>query len=131
MAYTGIGHGTDRAVTLGLHGYLPNTIINEKIDEVIERVWAAKNVSIDTNQKASFFAEKDIIFDTRNSLKQNPNGLIFDLLDTSNKVLISHTYFSIGGGLFPHQKRLTRLNHPLKVSQALNTLFLLITQARC
>ena len=28
LAYTGVGHGTDRAVTLGLHGYLPNTIIN-------------------------------------------------------------------------------------------------------
>ena len=42
LAYTGVGHGTDRAVTLGLHGYLPHTIINEKVDEVIERVWAAK-----------------------------------------------------------------------------------------
>ena len=66
MAYTGVGHGTDRAVTLGLHGYLPNTIINEKISEVIERVWAAKSVPINVKQNASFFAENDIIFDTKN-----------------------------------------------------------------
>ena len=113
LAYTGVGHGTDRAVTLGLHGYLPNTIINEKVDEVIERIWAAKNVSIDTNQNASFFAENDIIFDTRNSLKQNPNGLIFDLLDASNKKLISHTYFSIGGGFISTPEEIDQVESPI------------------
>ena len=35
LAYTGVGHATDKAVTLGLHGYLPNTIINENMDEVL------------------------------------------------------------------------------------------------
>ena len=113
LAYTGVGHGTDRAVTLGLHGYLPNTIINEKVDEVIERVWAAKSVSINTKQNASFFAENDIIFDTTNSLKQNPNGLIFDLLDKSNKVLISHTYFSIGGGFISTLKEIDNIEAPI------------------
>ena len=113
LAYTGVGHGTDRAVTLGLHGYLPNTIINEKINEVIERVWAAKSVSINVKQNASFFSENDIIFDTTNSLKQNPNGLIFDLLDNTNRTLISHTYFSIGGGFISTLEEIDNIEAPI------------------
>ena len=113
LAYTGVGHGTDRAVTLGLHGYLPHTIINEKVDEVIERVWTAKSVPINVKQNASFFSENDIIFDTTNSLKQNPNGLIFDLYDKSNKLLISHTYFSIGGGFISTLKEIDNIEAPI------------------
>ena len=31
LAYTGVGHATDKAVTLGLNGYLPHTIIKENM----------------------------------------------------------------------------------------------------
>ena len=46
LAYTGVGHATDKAVTLGLNGYLPNTIIKENMDEVIERTWNSKNIAL-------------------------------------------------------------------------------------
>jgi L-serine dehydratase len=93
LAYTGVGHATDKAVTLGLNGYLPHTIIKENMDEVIEQTWNSKSIDISKTQKAAFFSEDDIIFDTRNSLKQNPNGMVFELLDKSDVILISHTYF--------------------------------------
>ena len=76
LAYTGVGHATDRAVVLGLHGYLPNTIIDENMDEVIDRTWNSKTIEINDDMQANFFAEEDIIFDTRNSLKQHPNGIV-------------------------------------------------------
>ena len=66
LAYTGVGHATDKAVVLGLHGYLPDTIIDENMDEVIDRTWNSKTVTIGEDKVASFFSEDDIIFDTKN-----------------------------------------------------------------
>ena len=113
LAYTGVGHATDRAVTLGLNGYLPHTIIKENMDEVIERTWNSKSIDINNTQKVAFFSEDDIIFDTRNSMKQNPNGLVFELLDKSNKMLISHTYFSIGGGFISTLAEIDNIEAPI------------------
>jgi len=113
LAYTGVGHATDRAVTLGLHGYLPHTIIKENMDEVIDHTWNSKSIDINNNQKVAFFSEDDIIFDTRNSMKQNPNGLVFELLDKSDKILISHTYFSIGGGFISTLAEIDNIEAPI------------------
>ena len=113
LAYTGVGHATDKAVTLGLNGYLPHTIIKENMDEVIEQTWNSKSIDISKTQKAAFFSEDDIIFDTRNSLKQNPNGMVFELLDKSDVILISHTYFSIGGGFISTLAEIDNIKAPI------------------
>jgi L-serine dehydratase len=83
------------------------------MDEVIERTWNSKSIDINNTQKAAFFSEDDIIFDTRNSMKQNPNGLVFELLDKSNKMLISHTYFSIGGGFISTLAEIDNIEAPI------------------
>jgi L-serine dehydratase len=113
LAYTGVGHATDRAVVLGLHGYLPNTIIDENMDEVIDRTWNSKTIEINDDMQANFFAEEDIIFDTRNSLKQHPNGIVFELLDKSDNLLISNTYFSIGGGFISTLEEIDNVEAPI------------------
>jgi L-serine dehydratase len=113
LAYTGVGHATDKAVTLGLHGYLPNTIINENMDEVHDRTWNSKTINISDDISASFFSEEDIIFDTRNSLKQHPNGLVFELLDDSSGLLLSSTFFSIGGGFISTLAEIDSVEAPI------------------
>ena len=113
LAYTGVGHATDKAVTLGLHGYLPNTIINENMDEVHDRTWNSKTINISDDISASFFSEEDIIFDTRNSLKQHPNGLVFELLDDSGGLLLSSTFFSIGGGFISTLAEIDNIEAPI------------------
>ena len=113
LAYTGVGHATDKAVTLGLHGYLPNTIINENMDEVHDRTWNSKTINISDDISASFFSEEDIIFDTRNSLKQHPNGLVFELLDDSGGLLLSSTFFSIGGGFISTLAEIDNVEAPI------------------
>ena len=113
LAYTGVGHATDKAVTLGLHGYLPNTIINENMDEVIDRTWNSKTIDLSDAKKATFFSEEDIIFDTRNSLKQHPNGLVFELLDDSGGLLLSSTFFSIGGGFISTLAEIDSVEAPI------------------
>ena len=115
LAYTGVGHATDRAVVLGLNGYLPNTIADENMDEIIDRTWNSKTIPINKDIKARFFSEEDIIFDTRNSLKQHPNGIVFELLNSSDGLLISNTYFSIGGGFISTLAEIDNVEAPIAV----------------
>ena len=113
LAYTGVGHATDKAVTLGLNGYLPHTIIKENMDEVIDRTWNSKSININNKQVAAFHSSDDIIFDTRNSLKQNPNGMVYELLGKLGETLISHTYFSIGGGFISTLAEIDNVEAPI------------------
>ena len=113
LAYTGVGHATDRAIALGLHGHLPSTVVNEKMNELIKRIWIADTIVINHDTNIDFEAVKDIIFDTKSSLKQHPNGMIFDLLNESNKVLISKTYFSIGGGFISTLEEIDQVEAPI------------------
>ena len=83
------------------------------MDEVIDRTWNSKTIEINDDMQANFFAEEDIIFDTRNSLKQHPNGIVFELLDKSDNLLISNTYFSIGGGFISTLEEIDNVEAPI------------------
>ena len=65
--------------------------------------------------QANFFAEEDIIFDTRNSLKQHPNGIVFELLNKADGLLLSSTYFSIGGGFISTLAEIDNVEAPIAV----------------
>ena len=77
LAYTGKGHGTDRAVTLGLHGYTPAGLARTDIDALIERIWTDRSIKLEDGLKVAFSAAEDIVFDRDVSLPQHPNGMVF------------------------------------------------------
>ena len=108
------------SVTLGLHGHLPDTVVNEKMDELIEKIWAADNVAITDDISAAFFPEENIIFDTKNPLKQHPNGLVFDLLNDTNEILVSQTYFSIGVGFISTPEEINQVESPITSESGVN-----------
>jgi L-serine dehydratase len=114
LAYTGVGHATDKAVALGIHGYLPNTIANENLDDLTNKIWDKNTVALKGLGSCNFSPKSNIIFDTKNSFKQNPNGMIFDLTDESNKVILSQTFFSIGGGFISTIEEIENSDSSLK-----------------
>ena len=83
------------------------------MDEVHDRTWNSKTINISDDISVSFFSEEDIIFDTRNSLKQHPNGLVFELLDDSGGLLLSSTFFSIGGGFISTLAEIDSVEAPI------------------
>ena len=94
LAFTGKGHGTDRAVVLGLAGQSPETLEPDQVEAIL-----AGMTSIDLGQnRIPFTAVTDIIFDYGPALKGHANGMVFRLLDGADAALIEETYFSIGGG---------------------------------
>ncbi len=115
LAYTGKGHGTDRAVTLGLHGYLAADVAGRDVDQLLAAIWKRRSVVLGDGRSILFSPERDILFDLGQSLPQHPNGMIFELLDPSGKVLFSETYFSIGGGFISTAAEISEIVAPLKM----------------
>jgi len=114
LAFTGKGHGTDRAVILGLHGYLPEQLSGTDINGLDKKL--SKSVSLQCAEKLeiAFDAEKDIVFDQGEPLAEHPNGMIFELIDENNKSLLTETYFSIGGGFINTLDEIKQLVAPMK-----------------
>ncbi len=113
LAYTGIGHSTDLAIILGLHGYLPEDLAQSDVDSLSDQLRRKKAISLEQNYSVEFDTEKAIIFDTKHSLSQHPNGMVFEWLDASEQVILSETYFSIGGGFITTLDNIHQIKAPM------------------
>lgn len=96
LSYTGKGHATDKAVLLGLHGYLPLDLVGKDVPELVDSL--LRETSILGYPSVRFVAEDDIVFDQGPALPEHPNGMVFDVVDTEGDSVLSRTWFSIGGG---------------------------------
>ncbi|HHB76253.1 MAG TPA: L-serine ammonia-lyase [Desulfobulbus sp.] len=118
LAYTGKGHATDIAVTLGLHGYLPDSVAEEDIRRLYERLRQQNAIALTGRPPIVFSPDKDILFDFENSLPRHPNGMVCELLDRDEKTVLSETYFSIGGGFISTLAEIDQVVAPLQMSSA-------------
>jgi L-serine dehydratase len=109
LAYTGVGHGTDRAVILGLTGLTPLTVDPDTIDEVIERVAAEKRVSPPGHPTYRFDPARDLVLDKKTPLAGHANGMAFYAYDGSDRLLLKRIYYSIGGGFVVSDEELQRM----------------------
>ena len=117
LAYTGKGHATDRAVMLGLNGYTPSDITDLDIDDLIEKL--GHRADLKSFEGCRFNPETDIVFDRQETLEQHPNGMIFEFLSDTGDMLLSETYFSIGGGFIRDLHAIEGLVAPLQMESAL------------
>lgn len=115
LAFTGKGHATDRAVTLGMHEYTPQGLAKLDVNELFERLWQQTTIQISESIKVHFNPAEDIIFDRGEPLPEHPNGMIFQLLDETGKTLLTETYFSIGGGFITTLPEIGNLVAPIKI----------------
>ena len=115
LAFTGKGHATDRAITLGIHQYTPLALAKLDVNELFEKLWQQKTIQVNESAMIHFNPPEDIIFDRGEPLPEHPNGMIFQLLDGSGKTLLSETYFSIGGGFINTLSEIGQLVAPIKL----------------
>lgn len=109
LAYTGVGHATDRAVILGLCGYRPDTIDPDIMDEVVDKVNRIKKVQPANHPAYNFNPATDLVLDKRTPLPGHANGMAFEAYDKSDRLLLRRTYFSIGGGFVVTGDELNRV----------------------
>ena len=97
LAATGIGHGTDRAVLLGLAGHEPDRIDPEHINPTIDTIRSQQRLELLGTHPVRF-VEKEHLLYRRKSLPRHPNGMRFAALDAQGADILSAEYFSVGGG---------------------------------
>ncbi|NGO63855.1 L-serine ammonia-lyase [Rhizobium daejeonense] len=98
LAYTGIGHGTGRAVIIGLTGEAPDSIDPDHMDTIIEEVEKTGKVQPPGHPAYTFQPKDDLVFDKKTPLPGHANGMRFSALDRDGRVLLTTVYYSIGGG---------------------------------
>ncbi len=103
LAFTGKGHGTDRAIMLGLAGEKPDQIEPDDVERILSEVAERKFIEVPGGLPVSFDPVRDIIFDYGPALSGHANGMVFRLLDAMGHELLSETYYSIGGGFVQTQ----------------------------
>lgn len=96
LSATGIGHGTDRAVIMGLMGERPDRIDPALIDSYIEEVQASETLRLDGRHSVPFLWRRDMQFHP-DSLPHHPNAMRLVAHDHGGE-LYRNTYYSVGGG---------------------------------
>ena len=97
LSATGVGHGTDRAVLLGLAGHEPDHIDPDQITPAIAQIRQSGTLAL-LGEHPVPFVEKDHLLFRRKSLPLHPNGMAFHALDAQGNDIATHEYYSVGGG---------------------------------
>lgn len=98
LAFTGKGHGTDRAVVLGLMGFTPDTLDPDAAETLEAEVRRTKRITPPGLPTLEFDPDKDIIFDFGPALPGHANGMKLMAHDAHGNLYLTETYYSIGGG---------------------------------
>ncbi|GLZ80910.1 L-serine dehydratase [Actinorhabdospora filicis] len=98
LGATGHGHGSDKAVLLGLMGEDPETVDTAAVGERVAAVRVAKRISLMGTHEVGFDERRDLVLHRRKALPYHPNGMTFRAVGADGAVLRERTYYSVGGG---------------------------------
>jgi len=98
LGHTGRGHGTDRAVILGLEGEMPDQVDPDHIPVRMNDIAEAGRMRLGGEREIDVDLRADLIFHKRQTLPHHPNGMRFTALDADEQTLMVREYYSVGGG---------------------------------
>ena len=98
LGATGRGHGSDKAVLLGLAGHEPATVDVDRVPGYLEQIRGQCCVVIEGVGPVGFEERRDLVFHRREVLPFHTNGLRFTAFDDAGQPIESRTYYSVGGG---------------------------------
>ena len=98
LGHTGRGHGSDRAVLLGLEGEVPDQVDPDHIATRMAEIIETRRLRLSGRREIAIDLRKDMIFHKRQTLPHHPNGMRFAALDAQGDLLLTRDYYSVGGG---------------------------------
>jgi L-serine dehydratase len=98
LGATGHGHGSDRAVLLGLSGDDPETVDTDSIQQRVAGIKACGRLALLGSHDIDFDVDADLVLHRRRTLPFHPNGMTFTAYGPDGAVLRERTYYSVGGG---------------------------------
>ena len=103
LGATGHGHGTPKAVLLGLEGASPRTVDVENADDRVAQIKVAGVLKLLGEREIPFSFDDDLVLHRRKTLPYHANGMTVWAYDASGAELMSKTYYSVGGGFVVDQ----------------------------
>lgn len=105
LAHTGRGHGTDKAVMLGLQGERPEAIDPDTIDPALQRIRESGRIELLGSRTIDFDEKRDLLFRKRERLPHHTNGMRFEAFSEDGTTLEAREYYSVGGGFVINQDK--------------------------
>jgi L-serine dehydratase len=114
LAWTGKGHGTDKAVLLGLSGQTPEAVDPDEADAIVATVHERRQLRL-AGRRVIGFSPDDVVFDRTTAPPHHPNTLAFTAF--ADDEIIDHArWCSVGGGFVVRE---SELDHPPEASKSL------------
>jgi len=98
LGATGKGHGSDKAVMLGLLGEHPTTVDVASIDGLLQNIRDSQQITLPGGQTVQFDEACDLIMHRRKSLPFHPNAMSIVADDAAGHAVLEKSYYSVGGG---------------------------------
>ncbi|MER5490489.1 MULTISPECIES: L-serine ammonia-lyase [unclassified Streptomyces] len=98
LGATGHGHGTPKAVLLGLEGESPRTVDVEHADQRVARIRTDGRISLLGAHEIPFSFDDDLVLHRREALPYHANGMTLAAYDAEGAPVLEKTYYSVGGG---------------------------------
>ncbi|GHB10496.1 MULTISPECIES: L-serine ammonia-lyase [Streptomyces] len=98
LGATGHGHGTPKAVLLGLEGDSPRTVDVETADDRVEKIKSSGRISLLGEHEIAFAYDDDMVLHRRKALPYHANGMTLWAYDAEGAEVLTKTYYSVGGG---------------------------------
>jgi len=98
LGFTGKGHGSDRAILLGLEGDEPATVDVDSVAPRVARAVQTKRVALLGKHEVALDPETQLVFHRREKLPLHANGMRFTAFDAAGAPLVARIYYSVGGG---------------------------------
>ncbi|WP_199439372.1 L-serine ammonia-lyase [Umezawaea beigongshangensis] len=98
LGATGHGHGSPKAVLLGLEGELPELVDPVACADRVEQIRAGRRLRLGGTHEIVFDADRHLVMHRRKSLPLHPNGMSFAAFSPSDEQLDHAVYYSVGGG---------------------------------
>ena len=98
LAFTGVGHATDRATILGLAGFTPESYDAEAADKALAEIAETGTIAPDGLGTLTFNPAIDLVFDYDRKLPGHANGMMLVATDRQGDTTLSQVYYSVGGG---------------------------------
>ncbi|MDO6428017.1 L-serine ammonia-lyase [Thalassotalea sp. 1_MG-2023] len=97
LGQTGVGHGTGKAVILGLFGETPEGIAVSSIERIVEQVNKTEVITLSSGKEVQFPKSDAIIYHRRKTLPAHANAMTLYAYQ-GDEIIFEETYYSIGGG---------------------------------
>ena len=98
LGATGKGHGSDKAVLLGLEGHEPDTVDVDAVPALLQAIRTQAQLRLGGTHAVPFAEKDDLRFHRRETLPFHANGMRFEAFDAAGSLIADKVYYSVGGG---------------------------------